>query len=265
MKHHPLSVVLGAATALAFVLSSAVTPLSAATQEEIRGTVVIVSNKNVTVRTDDGRNVAVDITKVQPAPVLKPGERVVVAGTFTPPNRMAAQTVRVDGGGAAADQGRWQRIHGQVQSVQGTTVKFRADDGRVLTVDASAVSAEIRKALTPNEGVTVIGQQAGSNPLQYRAQYIQQDSSDPARRGKAAAAAPPTAAATGPQRIHGRIQAMAGTGFDFQADDGRVLGVDGSALAPGALTILSAGDSVTVVGTLSSGKIHAESVVRDPR
>src|ERR1700752_2576980 len=30
--------------------------------------------------------------------------------------------------------GEWQRIHGKIESIQGSTLSFRADDGRLLTV-----------------------------------------------------------------------------------------------------------------------------------
>jgi type 1 fimbria pilin len=51
--------------------------------------------------------------------------------------------------------GNWQRIHGQVQAVQGNQLTIKADDGRVLTVDMSQVSQSVQRALAPNEGVTI--------------------------------------------------------------------------------------------------------------
>jgi hypothetical protein len=77
--------------------------------------------------------------------------------------------------------GDWQRIHGQVQSIQGTQLTFKTDDGRTLTVDTSQVSAPVRQALTPNLAATVIGFR-GDQPNRFTARYIQQDNAGPASR-----------------------------------------------------------------------------------
>jgi hypothetical protein len=96
---------------------------------------------------------------------------------------MAAATVIIPSFASSADKDQWQRIHGRVQSVKGSTLKFRADDGRLLNVDMSAVGPEIQRGLTQNERVTVIGFPGGAN--QFRAEYIQQDSSDASRQPSA--------------------------------------------------------------------------------
>lgn len=70
--------------------------------------------------------------------------------------------------------GNWQRIHGQVQAVQGNQMTFKADDGRVLNVDMSQVSQSVQKALTPNEAVTLAGF-PGNEPNRFTARYIVQD------------------------------------------------------------------------------------------
>jgi hypothetical protein len=89
-----------------------------------------------------------------------------------------------------AKAGEWQRIHGKIESIQGSSLSFRADDGRVLSVDTSRVAANVRSALTQGEGVTIIGHEwTGANAL--RAQYVQQDSSDPSRGGKQTPSASP--------------------------------------------------------------------------
>jgi hypothetical protein len=53
----------------------------------------------------------------------------------------------------------------------------------VLTVDVSKVDASIQRALTPGEGATVITHE-WTGPNKLRANYVQQDSSDPSRGGK---------------------------------------------------------------------------------
>jgi hypothetical protein len=74
------------------------------------------------------------------------------------------------------DEKAWQRIHGKVESVQGTTLQLKRDDGQVVTVDMSKVAAGVRKALTAGEGVTVIGH-FDNDKKHINAQFIQQDSS----------------------------------------------------------------------------------------
>jgi len=95
-------------------------------------------------------------------------------------------------GTSGKPSGEWQRIHGKIESIQGSTLKFKSDDGRELTVDVSRVASNVRGALTPGEGVTVIAHE-WTGPTTVRANYVQQDSSDPKHGGKVApSASPPT-------------------------------------------------------------------------
>jgi hypothetical protein len=151
--------------------------------EQVTGVVQNVQGNQLTLRTDDNRNVTVDIAQARQGTSVKAGQRLSAIGYYTAPNRLTARAVR-DVSGQADAQGKgdkWERIHGVVQSVQGSTVKFRADDGRMLTVDASKVGAPIRSALTQGEPVTVIGHD-WTGPNQLRAEYIQQDSSKGVRQ-----------------------------------------------------------------------------------
>src|SRR3954464_6383362 len=75
-----------------------------------------------------------------------------------------------------------QNVHGTVQSVQGSQLTVKADDGRVLTVDMTAVGQNIQQAMAPGIAVTITGS-AGASADQMTAQYIQQDSSDASRGG----------------------------------------------------------------------------------
>ena len=95
-------------------------------------------------------------------------------------------------GTSGKPSGEWQRIHGKIESIQGSTLKFKSDDGRELTVDVSGVASNVRGALKPDEGVTVIAHE-WTGPTTVRANYVQQDSSDPKHGGKVApSASPPT-------------------------------------------------------------------------
>ncbi|HEV8585334.1 MAG TPA: hypothetical protein VGT02_10250 [Methylomirabilota bacterium] len=155
--------------------------------------------------------------------------------------------------GAAADD--WQRIHGRVQSVSGTTVTFKADDGRVLTVDAAQVGNEIRGALTPNEAVTLIGK-AGASANQFTAQYIQQDSSDPARGGTVAGQTAPPATDRSWQRVHGKVEAVSGNRVTVKTDDGRTLTVHAAQVSADIRGNLAKGDGVTLIGFPGSRPYH---------
>jgi hypothetical protein len=71
--------------------------------------------------------------------------------------------------------GNWQKVHGQVQSVQGHQITLKADDGRVITVDMTQVSQTVQGAITPNEIVTVTGF-PGPSADRFIARYIEQES-----------------------------------------------------------------------------------------
>jgi hypothetical protein len=96
----------------------------------------------------------------------------------------------------------------------------------------------------------------GNNRL--RAEYIQQDSSDPSRGGKVVGQAPPASTpAASPaakvdekawQRIHGTVQSVQGENVTVKADDGRVLKVHASKVSPDIRKSLTAGEGVTVIG-----------------
>ena len=76
---------------------------------------------------------------------------------------------------SSTNQGGWQKIHGSVQSVSGSTLTLRTDDGRQLSVDMGKVSPEIQQSLRGGEGVTVSAYQMSGNNV--TAEYIQKDSS----------------------------------------------------------------------------------------
>jgi hypothetical protein len=159
----------------------------------------------------------------------------------------------------AGSQGAWQHVHGTVTKAEGSTLTFRADDGRTLTVDMSQVNASVQKGLTPGEGATVVGF-PGAQGNQFTARYIQQDSSDPARGGRVVGQttpAPATAAAPKTpvdekawQRIHGTVQSVSGNRLTLKTDDGRTLNVDMASVNDAVRKALTPGEGVTVVGHL---------------
>ena len=154
--------------------------------ERVSGVVQSVNADQMTVRTDDNQTVTVDLSHARKNTQggLNVGERVSAIGHYTAPNQLTARAVRDFRRGGnrqqAGQSGDWERLHGVVQNVQGSALRFRTDEGRVLDVDMTNVTGEIRQALTKGEGATVIGYE-WTGPNQLRAEYIQQDSSDASR------------------------------------------------------------------------------------
>jgi hypothetical protein len=74
----------------------------------------------------------------------------------------------------AQPAGKWEIIHGTVQSVQGSQMTFKADDGRVLNVDMAQVSQPVQRAMQPNLGVKLAGF-PGDQPSRFTARFIEQN------------------------------------------------------------------------------------------
>jgi hypothetical protein len=85
----------------------------------------------------------------------------------------------------AQPAGKWEIVHGTVQAVQGSQMTFKADDGRVLTVDMSQVSQTVQRAMQPNLAAKLAGF-PGDQPNKFTARFIEQDK--PARAASAPAA-----------------------------------------------------------------------------
>lgn len=178
---------------------------------------------------------------------------------------------------APQTQGGWQRVHGTVVSKSGSTMQFKADDGRTLSVDMSKVGAGVQQALTANEGATLIGQ-AGAQANQFSAQFVQQDSSDPARGGKVVGAPAPAASTAQPsaaakpaddkswQRIHGTVASNAGNTLTLKTADGQTLNVDTSKVDAGVRKNVATGEAVTVIGHYKSAdkkNLEAQFIQKD--
>jgi hypothetical protein len=161
------------------------------------GTVQSINGNEVVIREDGGRQVTVNVSQANARlrDGLKVGDRLSVMGVATRSNYIEARAIRERRNGDNAGRGQdkddgWVRIHGRVDSLQGDTMRLRADDGRNVTVELGSVSQAVRQGLQQGESVTVIGHDwTGNNRL--RAEYVQQDSSDPSRGGSVAPAASP--------------------------------------------------------------------------
>jgi hypothetical protein len=78
----------------------------------------------------------------------------------------------------ASSEPMWS-LDGNVQSVAGTTVTLRTDDGRTHTVDASQLSAVTIRALRPGDRVTLFGVPRGDDKLVANG-YVQSEPPTPA-------------------------------------------------------------------------------------
>jgi outer membrane lipoprotein SlyB len=169
--------------------------------QKVHGKVEKVDGMTLTIKTDDNKTVTTDISQVSDSvrKGLTSGEAVTVSGQWKgDESHLVARFVQQDSsdparGGSVAgqaakppvDEKSWQNVHGKVEKVEGTTLTFRTDGGKAVTADMAQVSENVRKALTPGEGVTVEGQyKADQNHMVAR--FIQQDSSNPARGGRVA-------------------------------------------------------------------------------
>jgi hypothetical protein len=186
---------LAAATQLALV-----TPAAA---HLVHGTITSLVERRLTLRADDGRTVRVDLSQVDPTvrSALTVGERIMVSGDMATGAPLAARYVDQDradptrGGRLppkpGPDDASWERVHGVVSTVIGTTVRIRSDDSRTLTVDAARVDATTREALGRGERVTVVGLRSADRG-HFTAHYIEKEpggeSASP-RGGTGAAAA----------------------------------------------------------------------------
>jgi hypothetical protein len=152
--------------------------------QQIHGVVQDVQGSRLTLRADDGRNLTVDMAKVGPdiQKNLQRGDGVTVAATEVSGTNVRAEFIQKDSSAgvqpsasAPTTSTDWQKVHGVVQAINGSTLNLRADDGRQLTVDMGKVGPDIQKSLQQGEGVTVATRQVtGTN---VTAEFIQKDSS----------------------------------------------------------------------------------------
>ncbi len=193
---------LTAATLLALV-----TPAAA---DLVHGTITGLVDRGLTLRADDGRTVPVDLSQVDRAvrSALTVGERIMVSGDMTAGAPLAARYVDQDradptrGGHLppkpGPDDASWERVHGVVSTVIGTTLRIRSDDSRTLTVDAARVDPTTRRALGRGERVTVVGLRSADR-RHFTAHYIEKEPGGESGfpRGGAGAAAAGQQAAPG--------------------------------------------------------------------
>jgi uncharacterized protein Veg len=218
-----------------------------ANSRTVTGTVNAINAANNVVRIsqDGGGNLRISTTGM-PAETwksLKVGDRITARVHDAADRNGPIVQAETIGLANAASSGDWQRIHGVVRDVQGSTMTFRADDGRRLTVDMSKVGPEIQSSLKRDDRVTVATREVTGNNV--KAEFIQKDSS---------AGTPSASPTTTPvdeknwQRIHGQVQSVTGQQLTLKADDGRILTVHMREVSDAVQKALTPGEGVTVAG-----------------
>ncbi len=147
-------------------------------------------------------------------------------------------------GAQAVDEKAWQRIHGKVEKLEGNTLTFKTDDGKTLTADVAQVGENIRKALTPGEGVTVAGQWKGDEQ-HLVARFVQQDRSPSASVDEKSW-----------QRVHGKVEKVEGNTLTFKTDDNKTVTVDMAQVGENIRKALTPGESITVAGQWKGDDKH---------
>jgi outer membrane lipoprotein SlyB len=126
----------------------------------------------------------------------------------------------------AVDETSWQKVHGKVEKIEGTTLTLKTDNGKTVATDIAQVAPNVRTGLTTGAAVTVSGQWKGDENHMV-ARFIQQDSSDPARGGSVAGqAAKPSVDEQSWQKVHGKVEKVEGTTITFRSDDGKMVTAD---------------------------------------
>jgi hypothetical protein len=160
--------------------------IATAEAELLHGTVTGLGSARLTLRSDDGRTYHVDLTNVDRAvrAAVAIGDKVTVSGDVAG-GRVTARYVDLDSGdptrggrlaGAPGpDDPSWQRVHGVVTGVRGTTLTLKTDDGKTLTVDTTRVDESVRATVGKGERITAAGSRSADRS-HFTAHYLIKDS-----------------------------------------------------------------------------------------
>ena len=159
--------------------------------QRVHGTVQSVSGNTVTVKTDDGRTLTAHAGQVSAeirGSLAKDDGVTLIGFPGSRTDHFDARYIQKDSatgaaGGASApsalpgpvDEKSWQKIHGTVNSVSGTTLSLKADDGRAINVDMKEVGEAIRQSLSAGDKVTVNGFYRGDQNT-VAARFVQKES-----------------------------------------------------------------------------------------
>jgi hypothetical protein len=130
----------------------------------VLGTVEAVQGSQIRFRTADNIVLRADASQMPGHAAIRVNERGVLTYERGPRQQVTELWLErpeiqpsAAVGPRAAGPGEYQRIHGYVQSIGWATMSLKADDGRTLAVDTSAVDAQVRNVVRPGDLVSVLG------------------------------------------------------------------------------------------------------------
>jgi cold shock CspA family protein len=132
--------------------------------DSVQGTVEAVQGSQISFRTADGIVLRADASQMPGHAAIRGNERGVLTYERGPRQQVTAlwlERAEIQPSAAVgprtAGPGEYQRIYGYVQSIGWATMSLKADDGRTLAVDTSAVDAQVREIMRPGDLVSVLG------------------------------------------------------------------------------------------------------------
>jgi hypothetical protein len=147
--------------------------------ESVQGTVEAVRGSQIRFRTADGKVLQANASRMPGGTAIQVNERGVLSYERRSRQQVTAlwlERAEIQPSAAvgpkATGPGEYQRINGYVQSVGWTGISLKADDGRTLAVDTSAVDAQVRELMRPGDLVSVVGKTT-ARADQFVAEFIE--------------------------------------------------------------------------------------------
>jgi hypothetical protein len=220
-------------------------PADAGDPVRFHGYVVNAAETALVVRADDGWTHVVDLSQLSAdARRFELGEGVTISATASD-KLLVASAIQHDKSDPArkgqATSKRFQTMHGTVQSLSGSTLSFRSDEGRLMPVDVSQIKGNVPKP-NVNEPITLVYEPGMRGKL--TAIWMQPDAAQPS-------------AALGPaarERFRGQVDSIDGSKFWLRTDDDRWFLVDAAQVDAATRANLRAGRQVVVIGKLADAK-----------
>jgi hypothetical protein len=240
--------------------------------QKLHGTVVLVKDPTMVIRTDDQRSYRVDLASADPQArrTVQPGQTVnVTVHGGTQGNVLSASEVQVDQGGARHE---FRQLAGAVEQGGGASrLVFRTRDGLSLPIDVSQLHG--LPFFAPNQPATLIYEQGAQQ--QVVAVWLEPGAPQPSASSAAGepqpAASAPTgvgqpAAPAGRETIQGTVGTIGVNTLGLQTTDGRNMKVDTGALDRQTVQGIRPGDRVTVTGEVAAQDLFvAQTIHTDER
>lgn len=235
--------------------------------QKLHGTVVLVKDTTMVLRTDDQRSYRIDLASIDPQARqgLKPGQtaNVTVRGGGQA-NVLTASELQVDQSGTPR---QFQQVTGTVEGgANASRLVFRTRDGLALPVDVSQLRG--LPFFSANQPATLIYEQGPQQ--QIVAVWIEPGEGAAAGTGgmpqpsaSPSSSAPIGAQGTG-QTVQGMVNSLGLNTLSLQTSDGRTMTVDTAGVDRQAMQSVRPGDIVTVTGQAAAqDRFVAQSIRTD--